>query len=111
LANARNRISPRDRYGKILVDAYSSFKHAESQLQDRILCIEANWARTHQQIKFLDRIWDSLDEEFKSLQERILLNLLTKLQEAIAQIQRVLKKKNASDEHRNEANGQMKKYK
>jgi hypothetical protein len=40
-----------------------------------------------------------------------LLNLLTKLQEAIAQIQRVLKKKNASDEHRNEANGQMKKYK
>lgn len=67
--------------------------------------------RTHQQIKFLDRIWNSLDEEFKSLQERILLNLLTKLQGAITQIQRVLKKKKANDEHPYEANGQMKKFK
>lgn len=85
------------KYGKILLDLYCCFKGAESEIDDRILCIEFICISNQKQVAFLQKIWGTLDEEHKNLQVRIMQKLVTKLEDAINQIESVLKKKDKDD--------------
>src|SRR5579862_720168 len=81
------------RYGKILIDQYATFKGADAEINERILCIESIWKRTTVQLEFLQDIYQTLDEEHQDIQSQVLQVLFSKLEMAISQIQRVQKKK------------------
>jgi LPS O-antigen subunit length determinant protein (WzzB/FepE family) len=81
------------RYGKTLMELYSAFKSAGSEVNERILKIEISWTKTRLQIETLSQIWPSLDAEHQFQQSQILDTLVSKLQAAIAQVERVQKKK------------------
>ncbi|KAF2463302.1 uncharacterized protein BDR25DRAFT_298344 [Lindgomyces ingoldianus] len=84
------------KYGKVLLDLYKCFIGAE-ELDDRILCIEFICISNYKQVTFLKKIWGSLDEEHQNLQGRIMQKLVAKLEDAINQIESVLKKKDHDD--------------
>ncbi len=97
-----NRRGTGLRYGKILEDQYATFKGAETELSERILCVESNWKRTAMQLDFLLQIWQTLDEEHQNIQSQILRVLVSKLETAISQLKRVQRKKrdNGSDDEK-----------
>ncbi|KAK3169498.1 hypothetical protein OEA41_008881 [Lepraria neglecta] len=59
---------------------------AESEVSERILCIESHWKRTSLQLDFLRRVWQSLDAEYQTIQKQILHVLVSKLTIAISKI-------------------------
>src|SRR5947207_9008083 len=85
------------RYGKILVDHYTTFKGADTEVDERVLYIESYWKRTSIQIEFLRQVWSTLDGEHQDIQTQILWVLVSKLEAAISQIERVQKKKKDKD--------------
>lgn len=93
------------KYGKLLVDTYATFKGAEAEIDERVLSVEIYWDRTRQQVEFLLKIWDTLDESHQSIQSRTLRVLVSKLENAIAQIERMQKKKEKDGELDNQKVG------
>ena len=67
------------RYGKILVETCATFKGAEAEINERVLCVENHWKRTDLQLDFIKRIWNGLDEEHQSIQDQIYQVLINKL--------------------------------
>ncbi|KAF2498274.1 hypothetical protein BU16DRAFT_481068, partial [Lophium mytilinum] len=98
------------RYGKLLVDTYKTFKGAEADVEERVLSVEAHWYRTRQQVEFLQKIWSTLDDEFQNIQIRTLRILVGKLEAAVAQIERVQKKKDKDGETQNKTGIRKLKY-
>ncbi|KAF2806859.1 uncharacterized protein BDZ99DRAFT_393878 [Mytilinidion resinicola] len=98
------------RYGNLLVETYKTFKGAEADVEERILTVEAHWYRTRQQVEFLQKIWSTLDDEFQNIQSRTLRMLVGKLEAAVAQIERVQKKKNKDCETENKIGIRKMKY-
>jgi hypothetical protein len=86
------------RYGKRLIEAYKTFKGAEADVEERVLEVEVYWDQTRQQVEFLKKIWDTLDKEHQDISHRTLRVLISKLETAIAQIERVQKKKDKSSD-------------
>jgi hypothetical protein len=80
------------RYGKTLVEQYATFKDAADEINERVLCVESIWKRTTMQLDFLRKVCETLDEEHQDIQNRILQVLVSKLQAAIFQLERVRKK-------------------
>jgi len=80
------------RYGKALVEQYATFKDAADEINERVLCVESIWKRTTMQLDFLRKVCETLDEEHQDIQNRILQVLVSKLQAAIFQLERVRKK-------------------
>jgi hypothetical protein len=74
------------RHGNNLVHMCASVKGAESEIAERVLCIESHWKRTSLQLDFLRRVWQSLDEEHRTIQKQILHVLISKLTIAISKI-------------------------
>ncbi len=74
------------RHGNSLVHMCASVKGAESEIAERVLCIESHWKRTSLQLDFLRRVWQSLDEEHQTIQKQILHVLIGKLTVAISKI-------------------------
>lgn len=70
---------------------YKTFNKADEEIEERILAIEAAWAKISQQLAFLKRVWASLDEDYQELQGRILRVLERKLQTAVLQISKLEK--------------------
>ena len=85
------------RYGKILVEQYVTFKDAADEINERVLWVESIWKRTTIQLDFLRKVCGTLDEEHQDIQNRILQVLVSKLQVAIFQLERVKKKKELKD--------------
>ena len=65
----------------------ASIKGAESEIAERILCIESHWKRTSLQLDFLRRVWQSLDKEHQTIQKQILYVLTGKLSFAVSKIE------------------------
>ena len=87
-------------YSTILVGLYKGFKGAETELDDRILYIESICIGCHTQVALMQKIWASLDEKHMDLQKvqsRIMQRLVAKLEDAIGQIEAVIKKKDKED--------------
>lgn len=74
------------RHGNDLVRMCASVKGAESEIAERVLCIESHWKRTSLQLDFLRRVWQSLDEEHQTIQKQILHVLIGKLTIAVSKI-------------------------
>jgi hypothetical protein len=74
------------RHGNNLVHMCASVKGAESEITERVLCIETNWKRTSLQLDILRRVWQSLDEEHQTIQKQILNVLIGKLTIAVSKI-------------------------
>ena len=74
------------RHGNNLLHMCASVKGAESEIAERVLCIESYWKRTTLQLDFLQRVWQSLDEEHQTIQNQILHVLIGKLTIAISKI-------------------------
>jgi hypothetical protein len=81
------------RYGKILVETCATFKGAEAEIDERVLCVESHWKRTTIQLEFIKRIWKDLDEEHQTIQAQILQVLISKLSIIISKLDRLSKKK------------------
>ncbi|KAJ5778797.1 hypothetical protein N7520_002043 [Penicillium odoratum] len=74
------------KYGKVIITAYRDFNHAEEGIEERRISVDAAWAKTSEQLAFLRRVWDNLDENYRALQGRILRNFQKKLEEAVIRI-------------------------
>lgn len=83
------------RYGKILIELYSSFKGANAEIRERIIAVEASWNRTRLRINIIERIRDTLDERHRRVQDDILQILFTKLLAANQQASRVVREGSA----------------
>lgn len=79
------------RYGKILVETCATFKGAEAEINERVLCVESHWKRTIIQLDFMKRIWKDLDEEHQAIQSQILQVLINKLSTIISKLDRLSK--------------------
>lgn len=102
---------PWDRTGKILTDICTAFKAAEIEVSERALRIEYIWLKTRTQLDFLTQIWKALDDEHLKMQIRILRVLINKLETAIAQIERVQKKKRGKEGEEAVKGGEIKRLK
>jgi Protein tyrosine and serine/threonine kinase len=99
------------RYGKILVEQYATFKNAADEINERVLWIESIWKRTTIQLDFLRKVCETLDEEHQDIQNRILQVLVSKLQAAIFQLERVKRKKGGKDSGNNDNVVELKRFK
>ena len=79
-------ICARHRHGNHLVDMCASAKAAESEIAERVLHIESYWKRTRVQLDFLRGVWETLDEEYRTIQNQILHVLIGKLTFAVSKI-------------------------
>ena len=70
----------------------ATFKGAEAEINERVLCIESHWKRTTMQLDFIQRIWKSLDEEHQTIQTQILQVLISKLNILISKLEKLSKK-------------------
>ncbi|ERF69763.1 hypothetical protein EPUS_07589 [Endocarpon pusillum Z07020] len=85
------------KYGKILVEQCATFRGAANEIDERVLCVDILWKRTIMQLDFLRRVCATLDEEHQDIQNRILQVLVSKLQAANFQLDRIIRKKNGKD--------------
>ncbi|KAI9649892.1 hypothetical protein NHQ30_002476 [Ciborinia camelliae] len=79
-------------YGKKLIDICTSFKNAETEIDERVLYVKTYWKRTSIQLNFLKQIWKMLDEEHQNIQDQILQMLVRKLETATSKLEKLLKK-------------------
>ncbi|GAM44149.1 HET-s/LopB domain protein [Talaromyces pinophilus] len=84
------------KYGAKVIEKYKHFKEAQTGIEERITSIEATWAKISQQLRFLQSIWDSLDEDYRDLQGRVLRILQRKLDGAVTQISKLEKRSQIS---------------
>ena len=82
----------RSRYGRILIKTCATFKGAEAEISERVLCIESHWKRTAIQLDFIKQIWKTLDEEHQIIQERTLQVLISKLSIITSKLDKLPKK-------------------
>ncbi|CAG8947871.1 unnamed protein product [Penicillium salamii] len=68
------------RYGKKLVERYSAYAHANDELHERKVRVENYWMRTRYQLKLLQQVEGTLEEEHRNTQQETLQILLNKLQ-------------------------------
>jgi hypothetical protein len=54
--------------------------------------IQTNWFKTERQLDFLERIWVKLDADHQAIQSKILTQLVSKLEAAINELQKLEKK-------------------
>ncbi|KAJ5520804.1 hypothetical protein N7463_001257 [Penicillium fimorum] len=80
------------KYGAVIIKKYKDFKEAENEIQERVTSIQATWRKISQQLGLLKRVWGTLDEDFRDLQERMLRILQTKLDSAVSQISKLEKR-------------------
>ncbi|CAI7619084.1 hypothetical protein PCG10_002769 [Penicillium crustosum] len=76
-------------YGKDIVTAYKDFKHADEEVEERKLAIDAAWAKTSEQLAFLRRVWDRLSENYRDLQSRMLRHFEKKLEAAVRELSKL----------------------
>ena len=81
------------RYSRILVEMCAAFKGAETEINERILCVESHWKRTTMQLEFIKRVWKGLDEEHQMIQTQILQVLNSKLSIIISKFGKLSKKR------------------
>ncbi|KAL8746947.1 MAG: hypothetical protein Q9190_001109 [Brigantiaea leucoxantha] len=77
------------KYGKKLVETCVAFKGAETEINERILCVESYWKRTRMQLEFVKRVWEGLDEEHQRIQMQILEVLNSKLSLIISKFEKL----------------------
>lgn len=83
-----------NRYGTILIQKCSAFRHAHAELNERRIRVENYWLRTKIQLQVLQKAADSgsLGDEFCAIQYETLELLLTKLKVAYQNVHSVMKK-------------------
>ncbi|KAJ5899944.1 hypothetical protein N7495_004688 [Penicillium taxi] len=79
------------KYGKIVVDKWKAFKGADQMIKEQTIIIEAIWLKVSLQLDFLKRIWESLDPNYKDLQERLLVILQSRITGASLQLSKLEK--------------------
>lgn len=82
------------RYGGILVKTCAAFKGAETEVNERVLCVESHWKRTTLQLDFIKRIWKDLDDEHQQIQSQILQVLINKMINLNTKFEKLHKKEN-----------------
>ena len=80
------------RWGKILIDACNSFRNAESELNERVLRVEARWIQVEAQVILVKQLAPILEDEHQNIHDRTLAILSSKLQLAHSRIEAVKKK-------------------
>ncbi|RMZ84445.1 hypothetical protein DV738_g640, partial [Chaetothyriales sp. CBS 135597] len=90
------------KHGTTLVHLCKAFRNADSELQERILRVEASWLKTSSQLEFLCRIADKLSEQHQIVQQGMLRVLLSKLEDAITKLESVTKTKKNKDSSQDE---------
>jgi hypothetical protein len=71
---------------------YNSYQNASVEISDRILLIRTHWFKTERQLSFLERTWAKLDADHQEIQSLVLRSLVSKLEAAINELQRLEKK-------------------
>ncbi|RAH67838.1 uncharacterized protein BO66DRAFT_456616 [Aspergillus aculeatinus CBS 121060] len=81
--------------GLFLIEEYKSIKNVSIDYDERVVAIEATWTRVSQQLTLLKSIWYELNEEYRSLQERIIPILARKLENATSNLSKIHQKHNS----------------
>ncbi|KAH9897215.1 hypothetical protein F4778DRAFT_772050 [Xylariomycetidae sp. FL2044] len=82
------------RYGRALVETCQAAQHADTQLGEARLRIEACWLRIQTQLSVLRSIAASLDDQHRDINLRVLDVLLSKLRAADSRLNRVSESQN-----------------
>ncbi|KAJ5708650.1 hypothetical protein N7488_008451 [Penicillium malachiteum] len=77
------------KYGKVIVTAYRDFNHVDEGIEERRISVDTAWAKTSEQLAFLRRVWEDLDDNYRALQGRILRNFQKNLEEAVIRISEI----------------------
>ena len=71
-------------------------------MAELVLCVQSHWIKMSKQLEFLQRVWETLDEDHQMMQNQVLQVLVSKLREAVVKIEGVLHKR--EDKHKNTPN-------
>lgn len=82
-----------DRWGNFIVTAYRDFEQANEAIEEKKLFIDASWIKTSQQLVIIGHIWETLDEEYRDLLERMLPVFENRLEIAVRKLSKLEKKK------------------
>ncbi|KAH7128894.1 hypothetical protein EDB81DRAFT_764047 [Dactylonectria macrodidyma] len=85
-------------YGKRLLKVCAAFRNAESELDERILSVEASWMQTALGLDFVKSVEDVMSEDHRKMHYRILDMVLAKLKGVITILEGLLKKPNEAGE-------------
>ncbi|KAK7740006.1 hypothetical protein SLS62_011177 [Diatrype stigma] len=85
------------KYGPLLVKLFESWRDSDTEVAERIAIVENAWAKTREQIIFVESIAPSLDAEHRRVLDNLLAILATKLSLAVTKVQGLLKTKNEGD--------------
>lgn len=77
----------------MLIEIYSSYQNASTEISERLIILDSNWLRTEKQLDFMKRIWDKLDKDHRAIQSQVLRLLVNSLEASINQIQNLEKKR------------------
>ncbi|OKL64437.1 hypothetical protein UA08_00880 [Talaromyces atroroseus] len=86
------------KYGSILVELCSAFKNATSKIIEGVLRLKNYWIRAEVQLKVVESIAHTLDDEHQKIQQETLDLLASKLKIAVQSIESVIKSKDPDDE-------------
>ncbi|KAF4636416.1 hypothetical protein G7Y89_g1656 [Cudoniella acicularis] len=79
-------------YGGLLIETCQHFRKAEAELKELVIRVEGSWLRIKQQLRFIERIALTLDDEHRCVQDEILGLLAMKLSLAQTSVDKVVKK-------------------
>ncbi|KAF8850822.1 hypothetical protein BDZ45DRAFT_751326 [Acephala macrosclerotiorum] len=79
-------------FGVLLVESCQHFRKADEELNELLIRLEGLWVRIKHQLRFIERIAHTLDEEHRRNQDDIVGILATKLSLAQKTVDRVVKK-------------------
>ncbi|KAI0177505.1 hypothetical protein BJ166DRAFT_24772 [Pestalotiopsis sp. NC0098] len=85
------------KYGSLLVQACNTWKNSEKEVAERIVIFQNAWARTRDQILFVQRIDHTLDDEHRRVLDDTMGVLAAKLSLVASKVQSVQDIKNKND--------------
>ncbi|GAB1315517.1 Protein kinase domain-containing protein [Madurella fahalii] len=79
-------------WGKKLVETCEAFRHADTQLDESIIRLEARWLRIEDQLQMVRKMDPLLDGDHRRVQQQALEVVLAKLKVAVSKLEGVMKK-------------------
>ncbi|KAJ5372060.1 hypothetical protein N7517_004066 [Penicillium concentricum] len=82
--------------GVKILDICSTWKHADSEVEKRVIIIESCWDRTKRQVDFVMRITSIMDEDHCRMMDELLNQLVLSLSLAMSSLETVIEKRSSA---------------
>lgn len=88
-----NELTLQFRRGYDLIQMCHAFKHADTEIDQRVAVIENSVFRTNEQLRVIRKMDRELDESFKAMQKRLIDIFIAKLQNVLDRLSRVAERR------------------